>query len=361
MVLTIPEPGRTELIERPYPKLASGYVIIKNEIAPVCNEGARCFDRHQFEFFDDPNHLGHESVGTVEEVLPGSFFNVGDRVLAFQGERCGQCHACRNGLSVTHCDWNNPDIHGVDGSALHGIEKRTGSESGGFAMARYRLVPEINLFKIPDSLSFKYAAAGNCLLGVGYSNQEIMGVKPGHTVLIGGIGFIGLGHVAAALYRNATVIALVRNEYRIGIMKKMGVKYFINPEDPDWEEQVMALTYEGQGVDHAVDGSGAPYYQERLLKVVCQYGTVNFSGHTPDAKLELSPLDNIINLGLKMCGQHDVRYIDREGLVRCLMDEGVQKSIDAAVTHEFPMSRADEAFRVQQSGKCGKIYLYPQE
>jgi len=54
-------------------------------------------------------HLGHESVGTVVSALPGSNYKVGDRVIIFQGDHCGQCHACRHALSPTYCQSNNPD------------------------------------------------------------------------------------------------------------------------------------------------------------------------------------------------------------------------------------------------------------
>jgi len=359
-ILSIPEPRKFELVERPYPKIKSGYAIIQNEIAPVCLEGTRIWAEHDFEFHDDPDHLGHESVGTVVEVLPGSHFKVGDRVIIFQGDYCGQCHSCRNGLSPTYCQSNNPDIHGVDGAAMKGIEKRNESESGGFAMATYRIAPEANLYRIPDEVEFRYAAACNCSYGVGFSNQQVMVVKPGETVLVGGIGFIAMGHIISALYHNATVIALIRNDYRKGLLEKMGVEHFINPDDEDWQEQVMALTYEGQGVDHAIDGSGTTYYQERLMAATRIYGNMNFSGHTPGAVLELSPLHHVIDPARTFFGQHDVRIQDREGLVRSLLNKDVQRGIDAMVTHEFPMSRAGEAFDIQESKICGKVYLYPQ-
>jgi hypothetical protein len=60
-------------------------------------------------------------------------------------------------------------------------------------------------------------------------------------------------------------------------------------------------------------------------------------------------------------GQHDVRAQDREGLVRSLTNKDVQRRIDVMVTHEYPMSRAGEAFDVQVSKQCGKVYLYPQK
>lgn len=367
VVLSIPEPYKVELLERPFPKIKSGYAVVKNEIAPVCLEGTRIWTKHDFEKFagglqsDYPDGLGHEGVGVVEEVLPGSNFKKGDRVVIFQGDWCGQCHACREALSPTYCDSNITPKPGMERVAMAGIQDWNESESGGWAMAQYRIAPEAHMYKIPDSLDFKYAAAGNCSVGVGYSNQELMNVKAGDTVLVGGIGFIAMGHIISALYRNATVIALIRNPYRKGLLEKMGVEHFIDPNDEDWLEQVKALTYENQGPDHSVECSGIPFYQERVCEATRMYGNVNFSGHTPGAKLDFSPLDYITHPGHTFTGQHDVRMRDREGLIRCLMNKDVQRMIDVMVTHEFPMSEAAAAFDVQASKKCGKVYLYPQK
>jgi alcohol dehydrogenase len=188
-----------------------------------------------------------------------------------------------------------------------------------------------------------------------------MNVKAGDTVLVGGVGFIAMGHIISALYRNATVIALIRNPYRKEMLEKMGVGHFVDPGDDYWLEQVQALTYEGQGVDHAVDGSGVTYYQEKLMTATRIYGTVNFSGHTPGAKIDMSPLHDVIDPSHHLMGQHDVRIQDRERLVRSLLNKDVQRAIDVMVTHEFPISQAGDAFDVQVSKKCGKIYLYTQK
>ena len=220
VVLTIPEPGRFELVERPYPRIKAGYAVVRTEIAPVCMEGSRIWAAHDFEFHDDPTHLGHEGVGVIEDIHAGSSLKKGDRAIVFQGDHCGHCHSCRNGLSPTYCVSNLTEL---GGRALHGIEEKNDSESGGFAMARYRIAPLANVYKIPDQVDFRHAAACNCSFGVGFSNHEIMNVKAGDTVLVGGVGFIGMGHIISALYRNATVIALMRNPYREALLRKMGV------------------------------------------------------------------------------------------------------------------------------------------
>ena len=361
VALTIPKPGAFELVERPYPQINAGYVIVQTEIAPICLEGTRIWTEHDFEFHDDPDHLGHEGVGTVVEVNPGSNFVVGDRVIVFQGDHCGHCHACTNGMSPTYCDSNDPEFVGAEKAAMRGIELKNNSASGGFAMERFRIAPEANLMRIPDELEFRYAAAANCSFGVGFSNQEAMDTKAGDTVLVGGVGFIAMGHIISAFYRNATVIALARNEYRIGLLRQMGVEHIINPDDSDWLEQVKALTYREQGVDLAVDGSGVSYYQEKLMQAVRKYGQMNFSGHTPGSHVHLNPLHHVMDPARTIFGQHDVRVRDRQRLVRALMDGDVQRMIDVMVTHEFPMSRAGEAFELQASKACGKIYLWTQQ
>ena len=368
VVLTIPEPKKFELVEKPFPKIKAGYAVVKNDYAGVCLEGTRIWTRHDFEKFygggqsDYPDGLGHESVGVVEEVMPGSNFKPGDRVIIYQGDHCGHCHACLNGLSPTYCSSNTfPPKTGMTRVGLAGLQDWCESESGGWSMAHYRVAHEANLQKIPDSLDFKYAQAANCSVGVGWSNQELMDMRPGSTVLVGGVGFITMGHVIAALHRNCTIIALIRNKYREDILSKMGVEHFIDPNDNEWLEKVKALTYNGQGVDYAIDGSGHPSYQEKCLQATVPYGKINFSGHIPGQSFPLKNLDHIIDPGNTIMGQHDVNARDRETLVRMLCNPTVQKNIDAMVTHVFPMSKAGEAFDVQVSKQCGKIFLRPWE
>jgi threonine dehydrogenase-like Zn-dependent dehydrogenase len=366
VVLSVPAAHRFELIEKPYPVIKPGYAIIRTEIAAVCLEGSRIWERHEFENLssgvpvDRPDGLGHEGVGTIEEIHPGSSLKAGDRVIVFQGEACGVCHACRSALSPTYCNASLFPREGMKSAGLAGIEEWNGSASGGWAMARYRIAPIGNLYRIPHALEFKHAAAANCSVGAGYSNQELMEVKAGDTVLVAGIGFIAMGHIISALFRNATVIALIRNKYREDLVRRMGVQHIIDPDDPDWLDKVKSLTYEGQGVDHSVECSGVPYYQEKCMAATRVYGNVNFSGHTPDGKLDFSALDRITHPAHRLTGQHDVRKRDREGLMRCLMNRQVQRAIDVMVTHELPMSRAGEAFDIQVGKQCGKIYLHTQ-
>ena len=75
----------------------------------------------------------------------------------------------------------------------------------------------------------------------------------------------------------------------------------------------------------------------------------------------VSILNDLMDRHINWTGGHDVRFRDRDGLLRMLGDPDVQSAIDTIVTHTFPMSRAADAFEVPLTKNCGKIYLLPQE
>lgn len=363
-VLTIPEPRSTALKDKPFPVITTGFVVVEVAIAPVCNE-ARIYRDHQFEWHDSPEHLGHEGVGTIAEVAPGSRFAVGDRVIVFQGNSCQECFVCTQGLSPTHC-LGIPYEGFDDGMApqdvtagLLGIEKVNGSESGGFAMAQYRIAPEHMIMGLPDDLTFEHAAAGNCTLGCTFTACEESDVKAGDVVVVAGIGFIGMGAIVNALYRNATVVVLGRNEYRMNICRELGVEHIVDPDRDDWLQQVQALTGGRKGADVAIECSGAPYYLDRCFAAARRYGHVHSLGFSGSGGYEVSVLNDLMDRHISWSGGHDVRFRDRDALLRMLGDAEVQRQIDTLTTHDFPMSRADEAFEVGLTKNCGKIYLRP--
>jgi threonine dehydrogenase-like Zn-dependent dehydrogenase len=88
-ILTIPNPGETKLVKKAYPKTKPGYVIVKQHITPICIEH-QIYRDHTFEWHSDEEHIGHEGVGEIADVAPGSRFEVGDQVIIYQGHPCGE-------------------------------------------------------------------------------------------------------------------------------------------------------------------------------------------------------------------------------------------------------------------------------
>lgn len=379
-VLTIPEPRKVVLKDKPFPRIVPGYVMVKVEIAPVCIEH-QVYKEHLMEWHSDCDHQGHEGVGTICEVTPGSRLAVGERVVMYQGDPCGECFVCQRQLSPTHCmsipyeqltetQVPTAKIDALDGveaqyvpGGLRIIEQKCGSESGGFGFVQYRILQECMVQKIPADLPFRYAALANCSIGCTYSGVEECGVRKDDWVVVAGVGFIGFGAIINAKYRGARVIVLGRNDFRMEQARRMGADHIVNPDDPDWLEQIHQLTGYLQGADHVFEASGYPYYQKKALAAVRRFGNVWLYGFLVENSepLPIKLLDEIHNRGVRLSGNHDVHVKHREGLIRMLQNPQVQAWAEHLITHEYNMSDAAQAFEAALSKKAGKIFLYPQE
>ncbi len=380
LVLTIPEPRAVVLKKQPYPKIVPGYALIKVAIAPICIDH-QVYERHRFEVFEDAEHLGHEGVGEIIETAPGTRFEVGDRVIVYAHHGCDgdECFVCRRGLSPSHClripmerisagatldtasggVMSALDLPGSMGE----IQKACGSPSGGFGFSKYRIAPERMIQKMPDDLSYRHAAAAGCSCGCTYTGMEEANVGPGDVVLVAGVGFIGFGAIINAKYRGATVIALGRNEYRMALASKLGADHIINPDAPDWLDQIQVLTGDLGGCDAVFECSGYPYSQRKCLEAVRRYGYMYMFGFRvgDDTPFPIHLLNEIHNRHVVLTGGHDVRVMDREGLVRMLSAPVVRSKLDTMITHEYNMSEAAEAFETCLTKQTGKVYLYPHE
>jgi threonine dehydrogenase-like Zn-dependent dehydrogenase len=313
--------------------------------------------------------------------MPGSKFKVGDRVLIYQGNPCQECFVCTRELSPTHCmsipyealtETQDPStvLEALGGGkaidapgGLKAIENECGSKSGGFGFSKYRIAPDFMIQKLPDDLSFRYAALGNCSLGCTYTAFEETRIGRDDWVVVAGVGFIGFGSIINAVYRGANVIVLGRNPFRMAQAKKMGADYIVNPDDEDWLEQIHELTGPRKGADLVIEASGYPYYQKKALKAVRRFGWVWVYGFLVESgePLPIHVLNEIHNRGVKLTGSHDVFISHRDGLIRMLRNPEVQDMADHLITHEYNMSRAAEGFEAALSKQAGKIFLYPQE
>lgn len=354
--LTIPEPGRIELVERPYPTAKLGSVVLEQAIAPICTED-RLWTDHRHQWPDNPYSLGHEGVGTVHYAPEGSALKVGDRVIVF----------------AEHPDPSTADSPAaaefffVEG--LSPLERRNGSESGWAAMATYRLVDEQSCYVLPDDLDFRYAAAGNCLLGLTYNTQELLDVTPGDRLLVLGNGqrCHSLAHVVHGLYRSATVIAAVEDDFQADMIDRIAAArggtpalHIVDMRDPSWKERVRHLT-DDEGPDQVVEMTGETEMMQTAIKLVAHEGRIAISEHLSrgDRTLQIDPYADIAGKNLQILGNIPTSALDPERLIRMLRNREVQAMTEVLITHDFPMSQAAKALDLKATHRVGKIYLYP--
>jgi threonine dehydrogenase-like Zn-dependent dehydrogenase len=379
-IVTVPEPGKVEFVDRPYPRVKAGSVLVKTEIAAVCVDD-RMYTDHIHEWFDSPLYgVGHEGVGTVVEAPESPVFRPGDKVLISHGGYCGRCFACLNSLSQAHCTGlagGGPRAGAstsgieffVDGLAP--VERKNDSQSGWAAFGEYRLADEGICTLLPLDLDFKYAVAAECSVGMAYCAQQFMDVHSGDYLLLVGSGQrqFSLSHVIVGLFRGARVIVAAPDDFQADTVRRIGEArggspdlHVLDMNDPTWTEQALDLT-DGVGADKVADFTSEREVLDTEIYLARHDGVLYIQENLRNPKenrvLHIDPYVSLAEKNLKIMGTIDSRRIDRPGIIRTLRNKEVQRMWDVVATHEFPMSEAEEAFKISATQKCGKILLYP--
>lgn len=325
------------IAESPTPKAKENWVVVKVHAAPMCTEYKA--------FAAGVNHdqFGHEAAGEVVEVAQPGKVKVGDRVVVMPGNSCGKCAYCLAGEYI-HCqDW-------VDFAALHG------SHNGSATMAQYLLKQDWLLVPIPDGVSYDHAGLACCGLGPTFGALQHMDVDRYDTVLITGLGPVGLGGVVNAHYRGARVIGVDSNKWRAQRALELGAEVVIDPTDDDALQQVLDRTKDGRGVDKSVDCSGVVAAHRLCIDATRRKGQVSFVGESgADTPLRISP--DMIRKGLTLVGRWHYNLADTPRMMEMIAHLGPE--LDKLISHTFPIDRIQEAWATQLSGQCAKVILKP--
>ena len=230
------------MIEKEKPVADERFSVIKVTHAGICGS-----DLHLFWAvggFAGTNYVpGHEFAGVIEETLPGSGFEVGDRVVAMDVSPCGECEYCKSGRSEL-CAMGFAEAPGV------------GGVDGGYA--EYSKVRNDFIRKLPDNISLKQAAMIEPVC-ISMHAVNMCGVNENSTVLVTGGGAIGLFAAAAAKAKGAKYVALTEaNPGRIKIAEEADfVDEVFNALDPKIGEKVKAKVPAGFDVSIECSGNNA--------------------------------------------------------------------------------------------------------
>jgi alcohol dehydrogenase len=213
-----------------------------------------------------PHISGSDVAGTVVEVGEDvTKFKVGERVVSHSNLSCRVCEACTSGREYDCID-----------RLVWGFQ--TGPLWGGFC--QYTHLPEVNVAKIPENVSFDDAAA---ISMVGMTAWHMLvgraKIKPGQMVLImGGTSGVGMAGIQIAKLYNCTVIATAGNKEKMDKCSEIGADHVVNHREADWYKKVREITNK-QGVDVIFEHIGKAVFPQEvgLLKMA---GTLVSTGAT---------------------------------------------------------------------------------
>jgi alcohol dehydrogenase len=275
----------------------------------------------------DGRILGHEAVGTVEDVGLGvKNVKVGDRVLVSCITACGTCRFCREaryGQCIGGGGW-------ILGHLIDGTQ------------AEYVRVPfaDTSTYPVPAGASDEEILMLADILPTGYEIGVLNGhVQPGDVVAIVGAGPIGLSAIMGArLFSPSHIISIDLADSRLDAAKRFGADVVVNNSRDDALAAVLELTG-GLGADVAIEAVGIPSTFELATTLIRPCGHVaNIGVHGKPATLHLETLwtrDVTITTGL-------VDTYSTPTLLR--LTTGGQLDAARFVTHRFAMDEMLEAY-----------------
>ena len=227
----------------------------------------------------DGRVLGHEAVGTVQEVGAGvKNVRPGDRVLVSCISACGRCSYCRQS-AYGQCLGGGGWIlgHRIDGTQADYVRVPFADTSTYLVPAGVR---DEDVLMLADILPTSYE--------VGVLNGR---VRPGDTVAVVGAGPIGLSAMLSArLFSPRHIVAVDLADRRLDAAKEFGADVTVNNGREDTLARVLELTG-GLGADVAIEAVGVPASFELCTSLVRAGGTVaNIGVHGGPATLHLEEL-----------------------------------------------------------------------
>ncbi|MGY4707915.1 zinc-binding dehydrogenase [Candidatus Bipolaricaulota sp. J31] len=374
-------PRKLTIKEFPYPQPDDTAIILEVELCGICGTDKHLY-RGETKLYEGtraetdvpfPIILGHEIVGKIVEIGKealkymktfGESIKVGDRVVICPDIFCGHCYYCQNFSGFIWCD--NITTYGNNLSC-----KEFPHLFGGWAQYMY-LLPGTYIFKVPDNINLKTAVLTEPMV-VTYNLDKAKefysmsgeGFKAGDTVVIQGVGPLGLLHVIKARILGAgDIIAIDTSDFRLEIAKRFGADYIINANkttSSERIEQIYDLTH-GLGADLVIECAGVPKVIEEGLELVRKGGMYIITGMFVDlGTISVNPHRHFCAKNIRLLGQTNhppSGYIPTFKLI-----EKYQKyfpPFEELITHEFSINDANKAVEVSMdSEKTLKVVINP--
>ncbi|MFC1901961.1 zinc-binding dehydrogenase [Chloroflexota bacterium] len=300
-----------------------------------------------------PLVAGHEVAGYVEEIGEGvTYVKPGDHVVAsLMASNCGRCKYCIIGLP-------HQCVEIAPGRSDSGMRNKQGQKImqtvavNGFS--EYCLVREATVVKIPEDMPIDRAAIMTCGVASGFGaiiNRAQ--VKAGSSVVVIGVGGVGVNCIQAAAYSGAyPIIAVDILDEKLKLSHTFGATHTINGKRDDAIDAVKELTG-GYGADYVFIAVGSvPVVNQGFLMSGKRGMTVVLGMMSAEETITMHPMD--FHLGERMltgCFMGSTRFrLDIPWFIS-LYKAGLLK-LDEIITARYSLDQINEALASTARGEA---------
>ena len=324
------EPGCTDLhlMDVPAPACGADEVVLKVRAAGICGSDLHIY-KGDFTF-PLPLVMGHEFCGEIVELgsrVTG--WQVGDFVVSNLGGTCGTCQCCQDGNSHLCLHKQSPGIFSYG------------------AYAEYVKTQADMLYRAPAGVSEEMLACTEPACVVMHGLKRFR-VRPGDTVVVAGVGLIGLLTILMSkrIFGAGQVIAVgitPDEPRRLPLARQYGADVTLNAQETDLVPEILRHLPPERKADVVVDCSGAPSTIQALFQVVKRAGTYGAVGLPPRGVT--IPVDwyNLVFESVNIISTYSHEAADWEDVLR-YMGDGTLDFRDS-ITHVLPLEDWERVFK----------------
>ncbi len=256
------EPGMTGLRDLAAPSLAAGEILLKTRLIGLCGTDLSTF-RGKNPLVSYPRIPGHEIAATIVEVGPDvpSHFQAGANVTVYPNTNCGICASCRRGRP-----------NACKSNMTLGVQ-RDGAMKDYFVASWQKVY-------VSQTLSLRELTLVEPL-AVGFHATERGRVASSEIVAVIGCGAVGLGAMASASARGATVIAIDLDDEKLALASQAGARHTVNSRRQSVHDRLVEIT-SGLGPDVVIEAVGVPETYRLAVEEVAHTGRVVYIGWTKE-------------------------------------------------------------------------------
>lgn len=324
----------------PVPEPACGEVLIRILATGICGS-----DLHVYRGERDMGQIGgHEASGEVVALGEGIVrLQVGDRVSVHHHQGCGVCDMCARGETV-RCRYRH-QCYGV-------------SRPGSFA--EFMTAGEANCIPLPEPVSIEDGVFLACVGTTAYAALRRLEARAHESLAVFGLGPVGLSAVLIAKAMGLRVVGSDVSPERLQLALTCGADAVINAAEEDVVKRVLEFAQVPgvahiDGVDCIIETSGATAARECMIPAIARYGRIAIVGVGGTEKV-INPTE-IHGKACTIVGSVVFPLGWSWDFARFLATSGM--TFAPAITHRFPLEQAEEALRLADEGRCGKVLFVP--
>jgi len=343
----------------------AGEVLVEMKATGICHTDAFTLSG------DDPEGLfpailGHEGAGVVVEVGAGvTSLAVGDHVIPLYTPECRECDYCLNPKTNLCQSIRETQGQGLmpDGSSRFSYKgKPVLHYMGCSTFANYSVVPEIALAKIRKDAPFDKV----CYIGCGVTTGvgavvNTAKVEPGSTVVVFGLGGIGLNVIQGARMVGAKqIVGVDLNNDRKALGEHFGMTDFVNPKEIKGDIVGHLVELTGGGADYSFECIGNVNTMRQALECAHKGWGESIIIGVAGAGQEIStrPFQLVTGRSWRGTAFGGARgRTDVPSIVDWYMDGKI--NIDDLITHTMPLEDINKGFDLMHAGESIRsVVLY---